>query len=203
MQVTLVDHTQNPEDKVARYSAICYDADTGEDANARRIKKLLQLGHLATLRFAYATFLISGISRTCSHQLVRSKHLDFLQESQRYVDQSNPSFIVPPAIAQDDAARACYERLQAVSSYTYGHLRSMGIRKEDARFALLEASPTKLYVTGNFQAWRDALRLRSDKAAQWEIREVFELIGNQLCQIAPNVFQEWSSEGTDGKEKDS
>lgn len=198
MQVSLVDYTQDAEEKIARYSAICYDADTGEDANARRIKKLLQLGHLATLRFAYATFLVEGVSRTCSHQFVRSKHLDFLQESQRYVDQSDVEFITPPAIVQEPMALASYARVMAISSYEYQHLRSMGIRKEDARFVLLEASPTKFYVTGNFQAWHDFLRNRTDKAAQWEIRECAELIGKELSLIAPNVFHEYN-----GKEKDS
>lgn len=198
MQIELVDYTQNAEERIASYSAICYDADTGSDANARRIKKLLQLGHLATLRFAYATFLVEGVSRTCSHQFVRSKHLDFLQESQRYVDQSNIEFIIPSAIAQEAAARAAYDRVVAVSRYEYGHLRNMGIRKEDARFVLMEAAPTKFYVTGNFQAWMDFLRNRTDKAAQHEIRTCAELIGKELSLIAPNVFKEYS-----GEEKDS
>lgn len=193
MQVTLVDYTQNAEERIALYSSVCYDADTGPDANARRIKKLMQLGHLATLRFAYATFLVSGVSRTCSHQFVRSKHLDFLQESQRYVDQSNIEFVIPPAIAQEAAARASYERVAAVSRYEYGHLRNMGIRKEDARFVLMEAAPTKFYVTGNFQAWMDFLRNRTDKAAQHEIRAAAELIGKELSLIAPNVFKEYSN----------
>lgn len=198
MNVSLVDWTPHAEEKIAHFSAICYDADIGPDANARRIKKLVQLGHLATLRFAYATFLVEGVSRTCSHQFVRSKHLDFLQESQRYVDQSNIEFVIPPAIAQEAAARASYERVAAVSRYEYGHLRNMGIRKEDARFVLMEAAPTKFYVTGNFQAWHDFLRNRTDKAAQWEIKTAAELIGKELSLIAPNVFSEYN-----GKEKDS
>jgi thymidylate synthase (FAD) len=198
MNVTLVDYTQDSESKIAQFSAICYDADTGEDANARRIKKLLSLGHLATLRFASATFLVERVSRTCSHQFVRTKHLDFLQESQRYVDQTKIDFIEPPNIGDNLEASCLFARLQMDSKDIYQRLRKLGIRKEDARFALLEASPTRFYVTGNFQAWRDFLRNRTDKSAQWEIRQCAELIGQQLYQIAPNVFEEYN-----GKEKDS
>ncbi len=193
MQVSLVDHTENPEQKVAIFSAVCYGADTGEEANERRIKKLLNLGHLATLRFAYATFFVEGVSRTCSHQLVRTKHLDYLQESQRYVDQSGIEFVIPPAIEQNEEALEAYVRAMRVCSYEYQHLRRLGIKKEDARFALLEASPTKLYMTGNFQAWKDFLRNRTDKAAQWEVRNVANQIGSQLYNIAPHVFEEYGS----------
>ncbi len=196
MNVSLVDFTQDAEAKIATYSAVCYDSDTGKDANARRITKLLNLGHLATLRFAYATFFVEGVSRTCSHQLVRTKHLDYLQESQRYVDQTGIEIIIPPAIEQNEEAMEAYVRAMRICSYEYSHLRRLGIKKEDARFVLLEASPTKLYMTGNFQAWRDFLRNRTDKSAQWEVRAVAESIGKQLAGTAPNVFKEYSGEET-------
>ena len=188
MQVTLVDYTQDAEAKIATYSAVCYGADTSPDANARRIRKLLDLNHLATLRFANATFFIDGISRTCSHQIVRSSHLEFLQESQRYVKQHGIEYVVPESLEGDPD----YQRLMATSYWTYTKLLGKGVRKEDARFALLEAAPTKLYVTGNFQAWHDFLRNRTDKHAQWEIREVAVQVGKQLANIAPNVFKEYA-----------
>ncbi len=93
--VTLVDHTPDPETKIGRFAAICYDSNTEPEACIRRAKACVNKGHLATLRFAYATFKIEGISRACSHQLVRSKHLDYLQESQRYVEQVDLDFIKP------------------------------------------------------------------------------------------------------------
>lgn len=183
MKVSLVDHTINPERKIAEYSAICYDADISEEACARRMEKLLNLGHLATLRFASATFKIEGISRACSHQFVRAKHLDFLQESQRYVDQENTKFIWPESIPE--IVKSWYED-EIMRDYNI--LIADGIRKEDARYILPNAVSTKLYVTGNFQAWKDFLKNRTDKAAQWEIRNVALGIQKQLAIIAPNIF---------------
>ena len=83
MQVTMTDVTENAEVKIAEYAAICYDADTSPDRNKKRVKSLMKQRHLATLRFASATFLVEGISRACSHQIVRHPHLSFLQRSQR------------------------------------------------------------------------------------------------------------------------
>jgi thymidylate synthase (FAD) len=180
-----VDHTEHAERKISTYAAICYAAQLDEAACDRRIKKLLNLGHLATLRFGYATFLVSGISRACSHQLVRAKHLDFLQESQRYVKQTDTKFVFPE-LRNVEMYRQAYE----VALHCYNELIRNGVRKEDARYVLPNAATTELYVTGNFQAWKDFLRNRQDKAAQWEIREVANQIATRLYEIAPTVFQE-------------
>lgn len=188
MNITLIDYTQNPEEKIARYAAICYNSDTSKDACARRITKLVDSGHLATLRFAYATFLVEGISRVTSHQFVRSKHLDFLQESQRYVKQEDTSFTYPNV---SEELLQIYDDAYGNAQLLYNQLIAKGVKKEDARFVLPEGSHTRLYVTGNFQAWRDFLKLRADKHAQWEVRQCAELIGKELSLIAPNVFKEY------------
>ncbi len=181
--VTLVDHTQDPEVKIGRFAAICYDSAVDDEACIRRTKSCTNKGHLATLRFAYATFKIEGISRACSHQLVRSKHLDYLQESQRYVEQDEVEFIYP---TDDDSFDVIYE----TCIKAYRELLNKGIKKEDARYVLPNAATTSLYVTGNFQAWRDFINLRSGKEVQWEIRAVAHEINRQLKEIAPNVFDQ-------------
>lgn len=191
---TLVDWTYNAENKIAKYAAICYDAATDDDSVKRRMLKLLNLGHLATLRFASATFLVEGISRACSHQLVRSKHLDFLQESQRYVNQGEADFVYPPSLLESST----YNALLADAKYAYNQLIAEGIRKEDARYVLPNASTTRLYVTGNFQAWKDFLKNRQDKAAQWEIRDIANQIAKHLYGVAPNIFGEEYGRATAG-----
>jgi thymidylate synthase (FAD) len=123
--------------------------------------------------------------------MVRSKHLDFLQESQRYVDQENAECVVPSGLTQP--VEALYMEAITHAQQTYKLLRHYGVKKEDARLVLPEASTTRLYVTGNFQAFRDFLRLRTEKHAQWEIRRVAELIGKELYLIAPNVFHEYGN----------
>lgn len=185
MNITLIDHTQNPEELIGRFSAICYDSDTSRDACIKRTKHCVSKGHLATLRFAYATFKVEGISRACSHQLVRSKHLDYLQESQRYIKQTKPDFVVPNVYLEDQFIIDTHYKL---SIEIYNKLLENGVRKEDARFVLPSGVTTSLIVTGNFQAWLDFIRLRSGPEAQWEIRKVALEIKKQLMEIAPNVF---------------
>ena len=188
--VTLVDITENAEIKIASYAAICYNSKTDEESNERRIKNLLKMGHLATLRFASATFMVSNITRVCSHQFVRSKHLDFLQQSQRYVNQSNVTFTTPIDVLKNQELLQMYSKGVADAFVLYDKLIEKGIKKEDARFVLPECTNTTLIVTGNFQAWKDFIHLRDDKAAQWEIRDVAQRIKKELAKHAPTIFGE-------------
>lgn len=182
MKVELLDHTSNPEELIGKFAAICYDSNTSKEACLRRAKSCKDKGHLATLRFAYATFRVEDISRAASHQLVRSKHLDYLQESQRYVENKEPSFVYPPGLEKD------VEEIYHQCFLTYKKLLALGYRKEDARYVLPNATTTSLNVTGNFQAWLDFINLRSGKEVQWEVREVALEIRRQLASIAPLIF---------------
>jgi len=186
MKVELMDITPHAEDKIASYAAICYDSDTSVDANVRRIKHLMKVKHLSTLRHAMATFKVSNISRTCSHQLVRSKHLDYLQRSQRYCHENDSEFIIPPALSNEPIYKKALKEIQCAYESL---LLIPGIRKEDARFVLPNATVTELIVSGNLQAWKDFIALRTVKAAQWEIRNVALEVHKQLKDECPNVFE--------------
>ena len=95
MEVELLHLTPNAEEFIGRCASICYDSSQDSGACVKRAAACVSKGHLATLRFAHATFKVKGISRACSHQFVRSKHLDFLQRSQRYCNESNVEFVLP------------------------------------------------------------------------------------------------------------
>ena len=187
MQVALEDITPNAEEKIANYAAICYDSDTSSEANARRVKHLMKVGHLATLRFASATFKVQDISRACSHQLVRHPHLSYLQRSQRYVNEEGGDFVIPPNMRNTEQEKL-YLNFIDESFSTYDKLIDLGAKKEDARFVLPNAATTEMYVTGNLQAWKEACILRTSPKAQWEIREVFTQIQDILKEKCPNVF---------------
>jgi thymidylate synthase (FAD) len=190
MIVTILDHTQQPEVTVGRMAAICYDADTGDEACIRRAKKCKDSGHLATMRFAYATFNVSGISRVCSHQIVRMAHAGILQRSQRYVKEAKVEYIDPPALAEcsyDD--QFLWAGIQDQAEHLYLKLvETKQMKKEDARYILPQGCTTELNLCLNFQGWRDFLKNRADKHAQWEVREVAYAIQQELSRIAPNIF---------------
>jgi thymidylate synthase (FAD) len=186
MIVELLDHTADPEATIARAAAVCYDSDTSPDALQRRVKHLMRMRHLSTLRFAYATFRVAGISRVTSHQLVRHPHLSYLQRSQRYVAEGASRCVMPPSwpVELADQFRELHQRALSL----YRRAVDRGAAKGDARYCLPEGTETEVIVSGNFQAWHDFLSRRTDKAAQWEIRGVAESIRASLATIAPIVF---------------
>ncbi len=147
----------------------------------------------AQLHHGSATFFFEGISRACTHQLVRHRLASFSQESQRYVDLSKGewSAVVPPAIQGNEEAQAKLSEAWDYLQQTYQELRRMGIRKEDARFLLPNAAETRIVTSMNYAAWSHFLWLRAvDKAAQWEIRRLGQLVLEMLYAVAPDVFQE-------------
>jgi thymidylate synthase (FAD) len=184
MHVELKFVTPNALAQIGEYAGICYNSNLEEGTCIKRAISCKDKGHLATLRFAHATFHVSGISRTCSHQFVRSKHLDFLQRSQRYCSEKTTEFVIPESLKDDPEVLYQFAKQQ----YLYNNLIQAGVKKEDARFVLPEATTTELIVTGNFQAWLDFISLRADKHAQWEIREVAKTINNILSEHAPGLF---------------
>ena len=190
MIVTLKDHTINPEYTVGENAAICYDSRTDEESCLRRAENCKNQGHMATMRFAYATFNIAGISRVCSHQLVRVAHAGILQRSQRYVKETNVKFVNPPALEALPAhLKYAWKKIQAEAEDMYLHLiDNQLMRKEDARYILPQACSTELNICMNFQGWRDFLKNRTDKHAQWEIRAVALEIQSHLNFIAPRLF---------------
>ena len=95
-----------------------------------------------------------------------------------------------PNTASDSLLSSAYQSSVA----RYNEPIGLGVKKEDARLVLPAGIVTELNISGNFQAWLDFLRLRTDKAAQWEIRDVAVEIGRQLYNVAPNVFKEYKVE---------
>jgi thymidylate synthase (FAD) len=190
MIVTLKHHTVDPEATIGEDAAICYGSDTSREANIRRAKGCKDKGHLATLRFAYATFHINGISRVCSHQLVRMAHAGILQRSQRYCKESVVTYVTPPGVA---ALHPDYQRewqciLDAASNLYTDLVESKVMHQQEARYILPQAITTQVNICLNFQGYKDLLKNRATKAADWEVRAVAFEIQRQLHEIAPNLF---------------
>lgn len=191
MQVTLEHITPDAEAMLGHAASICYDSNTEREACLRRAAHCVTSGHLAVLRFANATFLVEGISRVCSHQLVRVAHAGILQRSQRYVKETSVEFVVPESVkALPEDLFNKWAGILARSQDLYLAAIDAGMKKEDARYVLPQGCTTSLRITGNFQMWRDLLGNRTTKHAQWEVREVALEIQRQLAAHAPRIFGE-------------
>lgn len=177
----------SPEALLEHAGRVCYRSESRGDP-ASFLQARIREGHESIIEHASATFEIRGISRACSHQLVRHRIASYSQESQRYVSMDDPEWVVPPAILQDEGARAIWERFTEQVKEAYQALRERGIRKEDARFVLPNATATRIVVTMNFRELRHVFRLRISPQAQWEIREVAVRMLETIYPYAPAVF---------------
>jgi thymidylate synthase (FAD) len=193
MKVELIAITQylagngNTEALIEHAGRICYrSASRGNPAAFLRAR--LREGHESIIEHASATFEVSGISRACSHQLVRHRVASYSQESQRYVNMSEPDIVLPDAIRDNPEAHELWDGFIEQVKTVYQELRARGIRKEDARFVLPNAAATRLLLTMNFRELCHFFRLRITPEAQWEIRRMAVAMLNELVPHAPTIF---------------
>jgi len=188
-----------PEELLEQAGRVCYRSERRGEAGSF-LQARIREGHESIIEHASLTFEISGISRACSHQLVRHRIASYSQESQRYVDLSDPELVVPPSIAQSPAAMEIWDELMGRIKNAYQDLRRLGIRKEDSRFLLPNAAATRIVVTMNFRELLHFFKVRCDRAAQWEIGALAKEMLKLAYQVAPSVFQdlytEFVAEGT-------
>lgn len=187
--VELLFITPNSEKIIEKAGRICYnslDRITNESCSSF-IKNLIKHKHESVLEHAYASFQIK-CSRACSHQLVRHRLASYSQKSQRYVNEENFDFIIPPEIEKNKEAYLLYIQTIKQIKEAYIQFRNLGIKKEDARFILPNSTTTELVMTANFREWRHILKLRLHQSSQWEIREIMQQICDILYEHAPSVF---------------
>ena len=196
MKVELLQITPDPEAHIGEQASECYDSKTDREACIKRASHCVDSGHLATLRFAYASVRITGISRVCSHQLVRVAHAGILQRSQRYVKETSVEYVNPPALygVCPELMEEWYAIQARAESLYLTLVDEKQMKKEDARYILPQGCTTSLRMTGNFQMWLDLLGNRTAKHAQWEVRDVAVEIKRLLAEHAPGVFGERDGE---------
>jgi thymidylate synthase (FAD) len=215
LKVILLRHTPEPEEAVAMAAKLCYsaaDIESLKDKIQARdqkafVERLVKMGHLTPIEHPSFTFAIEGISRACSHQLVRHRIASYSQQSQRYVSEHRAQntehriqtfdYIIPPSIAKDKEAKEIFKGLMVEAQKAYdlivARLNKKGLKGEvanqDARFVLPNAAETKIMVTMNARELLHFFRLRCCYRAQWEIRQMAEEMLKLVKEVAPTIFQ--------------
>ena len=131
IKVQLLAHTPDPEQVVAMAAKLCYSPSDieqireglTEEKTAAFIDMLAGLGHASPIEHASFTFGIEGISRACSHQLVRHRIASYSQQSQRYVDGTRFDFVTPPEIEKNPKALAADRRVIDEQAKAYKEIR--------------------------------------------------------------------------------
>jgi thymidylate synthase (FAD) len=200
MRVKLLWHTPNPETVVALAMRRCYNSKPIEDLEAELaskpgyekelIAKAIRDKTFDVIEHAVFMFEIEGISRICSHQLVRHRIASYDQESQRFSAVEREDFIVPPSIQSNPEALKLYDEIMKRSVEAFKKLKELEIPKEDARFVLPQSIGTKLVVTANARSLMHFFWQRTAPQAQWEIRELAELMLKECRKVAPSIFRE-------------
>ena len=177
------------------------------------VEMLSDLGHASPIEHASFTFGIEGVSRSLLAQITRHRIASFSVKSQRYVSEGGFEFVTPPEIANDPEALKIFEKSMADAQKSYDALTDILKEKhkktflaegkdektanrmaqkkaiEDARFVLPNACETKMVVTMNTRSLLNFFSLRCCNRAQWEIREVANLMLKLAYSVAPELFK--------------
>lgn len=184
MKVSLIDITNNPIEKIYKAYRICYSKDSWENIKIKSDKEmcdfiipLMMEQHTSPLEHVSFSFAIEGISRACLAQLTRHRTFKFNVQSQRYVDGSNFEFVMPNLdyvkhFSSKIQAKDIIEDVFKDLSELYDELITLGVKKEDARAILPQATTCNLIVTMDLNNFRNFLRQRKCIHAQKEIREL-------------------------------
>ncbi|MBI4420101.1 MAG: FAD-dependent thymidylate synthase [Gemmatimonadetes bacterium] len=207
-------------EKLAEFAGrLCYmsqhnpaNRSTGEYLDNIKIQ-----GHGSVLEHSVYVLLIEGVSRSCTHELVRHRAgFGYSQLSQRYVDESHAAFVVPPAIlgnprleaewleqvtAAQQAYVAAVEGLMEQYASIENKMHRRKVAREAARSVLPNATEAKIVVSGNVRAWRTMLELRTSDGAELEIRRMAIACLRVLQRAAPLLFNDFETYvGDDGRE---
>lgn len=196
------------EQLVEAAGRLCYMSyGKGRKTNADYIGHILSVGHGSVLEHAVYNFMITGVSRSFTHELVRHRAgFGYSQLSQRYVDESDTDYVEPGCIAEDPelhaiwaeavaASHAAYEKLVTGLAEKFQDVEDKTLRRKMARQAarsvLPNATETKIFVTANARGWRHFIEMRCNEHAETEIRIVSGMILRALQNEAPNIFGDY------------
>ena len=185
--------------------------DTGEPIpRTTSLRMALALNHESVAEHANFTFSIEGISRACSHQLVRHRLASYSQQSQRYVNMDWFEYVTPTSLESPDkmvnyrfyddettgfylegfGVKDAYDKIMHDIAVLYRKMVIAGIPEEDARYILPNACTTNIVVTMNARELRHFFRLRCCSRAQWEIRELANKMLKSCKAVAPILFED-------------
>ncbi len=185
---------------------------TNENA-AAYFERLTSAGHGSVLEHASFSFLLYGISRSVTHELVRNRAgVAISQVSQRYVSNSVLRFVERPEYAQDEELHRLFEERadRAAAEYEAMAQRLLGRQGEGdsmlsadaktdarkkvqqtARSLLPNETEAPMIFTGNVRALRHIVEMRADAHAESEIRTLALRLFLCLRESDPILFGDY------------
>lgn len=205
-------HDVTDIDRLIEFSGrLCYRSEHRPNPATRKnsdyIANILAQEHFSVIEHGSATFLIQDVSRSLTHELVRHRHFSYSQVSQRFVPHGSEPIVFPPSLDLlgvidreeiEDSLRDLRDHAEDLYESIFSKLREQGSGVKEARgaarAALLESTSTSIVVSGNMRSWREFVLKRSSPGADREIRELAEVLLDELYEIAPAVFADMVEE---------
>lgn len=202
---------------IERAGRTCYQSERGpitEKTATRFVRMLLERGHESVIEHSSMTVKFLNCSRGLTHELVRHRLMAISQESTRYVDYAGKGegpdlerfrlqCVVPPhqdeneqVVLEDGRLLSLTQMLNEIEKF-YRALRKAGWLPEDARQILPNALRSEIVISANFREWRHIFKMRTQKAAHWEIRKVMGDLLEEVQKIVPAVFEDFVEAGVD------
>src|SRR5947209_2810647 len=189
----------------------------GRRSNREYLSNIIDMEHGSVLEHVVWNFVITGVSRSFSHELVRHRAgWAYSQLSQRYVDESVSDFVEPDIIASDpelhqiwlDSIQRSHAAYAALSNglaekieREHSDWKRRDKRKEAreaARSVLPNATETKIFVSANARALRHFIEYRGAVDAEPEIRKVAMALLNVMREESPALFGDYEVVQLDG-----
>lgn len=183
MKVELVSYTAEPQECIEKAASNCYDSIP----NGKIMKACYKSGHHSVLEFAQFHFHIEGISRACSHQLVRHRTASFSQRSQRYCSEDGFGIVIPNTIKDNDEVLQAYQETVSRIQWFYDFAQNRGIPNEDARYILPNACTTVIDISMDFRNLCHFMNERLCSKAQSEIRELAHKMKDLVLEVLPEA----------------
>lgn len=196
-QVKLISKPENMLKTIYTACRTCYSADSplniydcesarDEEKMLKLINRVISSGHYSTIEHIQVSFAISNISRACSHQLVRHRHMSFSQKSQRYVKEKGQfEYLIPDTINSNPELKLKFDDFMSKISEFYLELTQAGIPAEDARSVLPNATSTSMVASLNLRELIHLANLRLCTRAQTEIRILVKRMCDELTKEEP------------------
>lgn len=200
---------------------VCYMsfAKPRPGGNEAYIGHILEVGHGSVLEHAVFSLLITGVSRSLTHEFIRHRAgFAYSELSQRFYVPEEPAFVMPPLALEDPSIAEFMERGFEGTYGEYRALVTIGIKhesekwqaanphdkatvkdltlirkraRESARSVLPNCTETKIFVTGNARAWRHFIEMRGSEHADAEIRRLARAVHAKLAEASPNLFGDY------------
>lgn len=176
-------------------------------SNDAYVRHILDVGHTTLLEHSNATMYLRGVSRSCSHEIMRHRHFSFSQLSQRYVPADEARVVVPEAVLQDERLTKLFLQTADVAYDAYGELLDgiserfaqepnavlrMKQARQAARAVLPNCAETRFVMTGNARSWRHFIGMRAAEHADPEVRRIAVHCLRLLQETMPEIFADFS-----------